>query len=72
MSNLHECYTKFLSLLHPLIPSDNFRNQVRQPKLSDKELVALSLAAEAVGIDSELYLFKQLPASVEGNIERSV
>lgn len=72
MSNLHQCYSKFLSLLHPLIPEDNLRAQVRKPNLSDKKLIALSLAAEATGVDSELHLFKQLPREVEGLIERSV
>lgn len=36
-------------------------NQVRFPKLDDKQLVALNLTAEALGIDSERYSFKQLP-----------
>ena len=34
--------------------------------------MALSLAAESLGIDSEHFLFKQLPPEVEGLIERSV
>lgn len=72
MSNLQRYYTNFLSLLHDIEPNDNFLNQVRKPKLSDKELIALSLAAEATGIDSELYLFTQLPDEVKNRIERSV
>lgn len=72
MSNLHDSYTKIYALLHELDPMSNFLNQIRKPKLSDKQLIALTLAAEALGIDSERYLFKQLPPSVTGKIERSV
>jgi len=72
MSNLHDSYTKIYALLHELDPMSNFLNQIRKPKLSDKQLIALTLAAEALGINSERYLFKQLPPSVTGKIERSV
>ena len=72
MSNLHAFYTKILSLLHELEPMDNFLNQTRVPKASDKALIALTLAAESVGIDSERYLFKQLPNALIGRIERLV
>ena len=61
MSNLLRSYTKITSLLHELEPNNYFLNQVRLPKLNDKQLIALGLAAEALGIDSERYLFKQLP-----------
>lgn len=72
MSNLQSVYSKILGLLHEIEKQDNFLNQIRIPKLSDKELIALSLAAESLGIDSEHFLFKQLPNNVEGKIERSV
>jgi len=72
MSNLHDSYSKIYSLLHELEPMNNFLNQIRQPKLSDKQLIALTLASESLGIDSERYLFKQLPAELEGKIDRSV
>ena len=72
MSNLCVSYNKVLGLLHELEPQDNFLNQIRTPKLSDKQLIALSLAAESLGIDSERHLFKQLPATVAGQIDRSV
>jgi len=51
MSNLQCSYTRILSLLHELEPDDYFLSQIRLPKLSDKELIALSLAAESLGID---------------------
>lgn len=72
MSNLHLYYNQFLSLLHDLEPQDNFLGQIRKPKLSDKELIALNLAAEAASIDSELSLFSQLPIEISDKIERSV
>ena len=71
MSNLLESYNKILSLLHTLDSQDNYRKQIRLPKLSDKQLIALCLAAESQGIDSERYLFKQLPSVFLGQIERS-
>lgn len=72
MSNLETSYTKILGLLHELEVQANFLNQRRLPKLSDKQLIALALAAESSGIDSERHLFKQLPASLIGQIDRSV
>ena len=72
MSNLQAVYNKILTLLHSIEPNDNFLNQIRLPKLTDKELLSLSLAAESLGIDSEHFLFKQLPPEVHGRIERSV
>lgn len=72
MSNLQRFYTKFLSLLHGVEDRHNFFKPIRKPKVSDIEIIALSLAAEASGIDSELSLFKQLPDKVIGQIERSV
>ena len=72
MSNLQSVYNKVLVLLHEIEEKDNFLKQIRKPKLSDKALLALSLAAESLGIDSEHFLFKQLPPEVEGLIERSV
>ena len=61
-----------LDLLHELEHEDNFLHQIRSPKLTDKQLIALSFAAESLGIDSERYLFKRLPASLSCCIERSV
>jgi hypothetical protein len=66
MSNLCASYNKILGLLHELEPQDNFLGQIRTPKLSDKQLIALALAAESASIDSERHLFKQLPATVAG------
>ena len=72
MSNLLSSYTRILTALQTIEPADNFLNQCRIPKLSDKELIALNLAAECLGIDSERYLFKRLPPTLACRIERSV
>ena len=72
MSNLHETYTKILSLLHEIEPNTYFLNQKRKPKLNDTELNALNLAVECLGIDSERNLFTLLPASLKNKIERTV
>jgi hypothetical protein len=72
MSNLLESYNKILALLHTLDEKDNYRQQVRPPKMTDKQLIALCLAAESQGIDSERYLFRQLPSELLVIIERSV
>jgi hypothetical protein len=60
MSNLLRSYTKILSLLHDIEPKDNFFMRRRPPKLSDKQLLALSLATETLGIDSERYLSRRV------------
>ncbi len=58
--------------MHSLEPTDNYLNQIRVPKLSDRELIALNLSAEFPEIDSENYLFQSLPDELMGRIERSV
>jgi hypothetical protein len=72
MSNLGSSYSKILSLLHELESRDNYLNQIRTPKLSDKQLIALTFAAESLGLDSERHLFRQLPGTLDGLIDRSV
>ena len=72
MSNLMSSYTRILNQLHELDPDDYYLNQIRLPQLTDKQLIALNLAAECLGIDSERYLFKRLPVELAGLIERSV
>ncbi|MGH1486309.1 MAG: IS982 family transposase [Cellvibrionaceae bacterium] len=72
MSNLQSVYNKIYDLLHEIEVEDYFLNQRKRPKLNDKGLIALSLAAETLGIDSERFLFKQLPEHLVGLVERSV
>jgi len=48
-------------------------SQIRQPKLSDIELVALNITAEYMSHNSEIQLFRAIKgAGFEGKIERSV
>jgi len=72
MSNLHDSYTKILTLLHDIEPNSYFLNQKRKPKLNDTELIALNLAAECLGIDSERFLFTLLPQFLKAKIDRTV
>ena len=53
MSDLQDSYSKIYALLHELEPMDNSLHQIRKPTLSDKQLIAPTLAAESLGIDSE-------------------
>jgi hypothetical protein len=47
--------------------------QIRKPKLSNLELIAMNLAAEFMGIHSECQLFRDIPNTfLDGLIERSV
>ena len=72
MSNLERSYTKILSVLQQLNHKNLIHKQIRTPKLSDIEVVALVLTAEYLNIDSERELFRRLPEQLLGCIERSV
>jgi hypothetical protein len=58
--------------LHQVEPQKNFLNQIRKPKLTDIELIALNITSEYLGIDSERELFRRLPQFILDKIERSV
>lgn len=72
MNNLEASYNKILEVVNQIETESNFLSQIRQPKLSDKEVIALSLTAEYLCIDSEYQLFRMLPSSLKEKIERSV
>lgn len=72
MNNFAANYAKILETLQQIEPKMNYLNQKRKPRLSDKELIALDLTAEYMGIDSEYQLFRVLPETLKGKIERSV
>ena len=70
MHNLYVIFGKFLDICKQF--ADNLvnerGNQPRPgvvPRFSDLEVIALSLTAESVGIDSENYLFLLLSAKNE-------
>lgn len=72
MNNLIANYERILEVLRKISKEQLLVYQRRQPKLSDLELVGLSLTAEYMGIDSESDLFRKLPQSILSKIERSV
>lgn len=72
MNNFSASYEKILTTLQNIEARSNFRNQHRQPRMSDMEVLALSLTAEYMGIDSECQLFRRLPDCLRTRIERSV
>ena len=72
MNNFSASYEKILRTLQMVEPKSNFLNQHRLPKLSDMELIALSLTAEFLSVDSECQLFRVMPDYLKEKIERSV
>ena len=73
MNNLIQNYEIILKELTNTCGHIKTSKQVRVPKLSDLELVALTMTAEYMSINSELQLFRTLSGTVlEDKIERSV
>lgn len=72
MYNFYDKYCKILETLRQFCPETSGLKQVRTPKLSDIELLAIEFTAESQGIDSERNLFRQLPPELSSKIERSV
>lgn len=72
MNNFEASYNKILQTLDSIEPKSNFLNQIRQPKMTDKELIALNLTAEYLAIDSEYQLFRMIPDVLKNKIERSI
>ena len=72
MNNLTANYERILGVLRKISKENLLPYQRRQPKMSDLEVLSLSLTAEYMGIDSENHLFRNLPESFTNKIERSV
>jgi len=72
MNNFNANFEKILKTLQQIESKMNFLNQIRKPKLSDIELIALDLTSEFMGIDSERDLFRKLSDDLSARIERSV
>ncbi len=51
-------YDKILDILNENEEKSNFLQQIRLPKLTDKELTTVNLTAEYMGVDSEYQLFR--------------
>lgn len=73
MSNIAKNYFRVLEVVSSLNCESEFKSGVgRKKKMSDIEVVALSLTAEFMSIDSENSLFKQInTAAIPNLIERS-
>lgn len=72
MDNFSASYEKILKTLQMVETKNNFLSQHRTSKLSDIELIALSLTGEFFGIDSECQLFRIMRSYLKSKIERSV
>ena len=72
MNNFNASYEKILTYLKTLTGKENFLHQIRKPKLSDIELIAMCITSEYLSIDSECQLFRVLPNELSVRIERSV
>lgn len=72
MNNLDANHKRILEILRKISKDQLLAHQRRQPRLSDLELISLSLTAEFMGIDSENDLFRKLPKALSLKIERSV
>lgn len=73
MSNIVINYKRILETINPLYQSIELVSKVgRKPKMSDIEVVALSLTAEYMSIDSENSLFERLKGcTIDNLLERS-
>ena len=73
MSNVATNYRKILEVLKSLdIDHQNLSSCGRPKKMSDLEVIALSLTAEYLSIDSENSLFKKIETNaIENLLERS-
>lgn len=73
MTNIVKNYFRVLEVISSLNIELDFKSGIgRKPKMSDIEVVPLSLTAEFMSIDSENSLFKQLiSGEIPNLIERS-
>ena len=72
MNNFNASYEKILTYLKTLTEKENLLDQIRKPKLSDIELIAMFMTSEYSGIDSECQHFMVLLNELSATIERSV
>ena len=72
INDLNSNYKRILEVLRKVSKEQLLTYQRRKPKMSDLELISLSLTAEFMSIDSENDLFMHLPELLLLKIERSV
>ena len=71
MDNFSASYEKMLKTLQMVETKNNFLYRHRIPKLSDIELIALSLTGEFFGIDSECQLFRIMPSYLKSRLKEA-
>ncbi len=73
MNNFIQNYEIILDNLSKIGTNSESFLQIRKPKLSNLEIIAMNLTAEYMSIDSECQLFRLIQGTIlEGKIERSV
>ena len=72
MNSFSANYEKILGILQQVEQKKIFLSQIRIPKLSDIELIAIDITEEYMSTDSEYQLFRKLPFELFALIERSV
>lgn len=72
MNNFGAKLQKIIDTLKQIEHKNNFKKQIRCPKMSDLELIAIDLTSEYMGIDSERHLFRLLPEELLSRINRTV
>ena len=73
MNNFIQNYEIILNNLKGLDVNSSVFHQIRKPKLSNIEIIAMSLTAEYMSLDSECQLFRVIDETyLSGLIERSV
>ncbi len=50
----------------------NYLNQIRKPKIRNKELIALDLTSEHMELNTDCQLFRAKPSNSSSKIDRSV
>ncbi len=64
MNNFSANVKKILETLKQFQSKLNLKKQIRQPEMSNLELIAVDLTAAYMSIDSERQLFRILPQSI--------
>ncbi len=77
MHNLKTNFDKFFNITKSVFKdllnkSDNFYFYPNKPKLSDCEIIALSVTGESIGIDSENYFWGKLKSDHKGDFPRLI
>jgi hypothetical protein len=73
MNNFIQNYEIILDNLSKIGTKSESFIQIRKPRLSNLEIIAMNLTAEYLSIDSECQLFRLIQGTIlEGKIERSV